>query len=278
MTIAIGLRHAEGHLLCADTLVSVPGFYKEGQSKLRTLVTKSCLAYFAIAGDVEFTNRALEVIHLYLDRVEPDILHAKSALDLACFEIHDKWHNYVTDPLQMLGVLAVKGAPPEFVRISGPVVSPAGRLACVGTGEPLAKFLSASVSAVGLNKLEAVRYAAYVLLNVKRHVDGCGGVSEFLNITEQGGCHFPLQDSWVFELLPELESTFNDVDRQIRSVVRDLVLDSVSDGAFELKMVELAEKLTTIRKTYRDKSEARFEAYLRRQIQEHEQSSEDDAT
>ena len=50
MTIAIGMRFDEGYLLAADTLVTVSGHYKMGQSKLRVLRTKSCRAFFAIAG------------------------------------------------------------------------------------------------------------------------------------------------------------------------------------------------------------------------------------
>ncbi len=71
MTIAIGMKCVNGYLLSADTLVTVPGYYKMGQTKLHVLDTKSCRAFFAAAGDVDFTRRALEIIQIYLDEAAP---------------------------------------------------------------------------------------------------------------------------------------------------------------------------------------------------------------
>jgi len=259
MTIAIGLKHSEGILLCADTLVAIPGYYKEGRSKLRTLVTKSCRLYLAIAGDVEFTNRALEVIRHNLDLAAPDPLHIKNALDLACFEIHDKWHDRVIHPLQMIGVIAVRGFPPELIKIDDTIVSPIANVACIGTGESLAKFLLKTIHTPTLSKQAAVRYAAYVLFNVKGHAEGCGGVSEFLDVNESGGWHFPLQDRWVFEILPEMETTFADLDRQVRSIVGDFVSEV---SGFDAKVHDVAEHIAKTHKAYHDKVGAREIAYL----------------
>jgi 20S proteasome alpha/beta subunit len=264
MTIAIGVKHDEGFLLCTDTLVTVPGYYKETQSKLRILKTNSCSAYLATAGDVDLTNRALQVVKQYLDTVKSDPEHVRNALDNACFEISDKWENRVADPLQLIGVIAVPGYEPELLKIDGSLVSPVDNIACIGRGEPLAKFLFSPVNVAALPKITTVKYAAYVLSNVKRHVDGCGGTSQFLAIDKDGQSSVPLrEDDGTFERLIDLEIALFQLDRSTRSVV-ELFLSK--DHSIESEIHDIAERVVKAHKEYRDKVGARQDKFIEEEL------------
>jgi 20S proteasome alpha/beta subunit len=277
MTIAAGLRYKDGFLLCADTQVTVPGYYKLAQSKIKKLNTKSCRAFFAFAGDLDFTSRALEIIQIYLDKVEPDIAHVKSALDLACFEIHDKFNDYVYDPLQMIGTLSVKNHPTEFVKIAGPLVSPASNYACIGTGEPLAQFLLNGLHSRTATKEVALRTAAYVLFNVKRHADGCGGMSQFLSVGYDGGWHPPFTDNWTFESLAELEATFAGLDKILGKALPLFIDYGVGEPNFASEMEGIVNRLCDLRKKHLKKIADDEAAYIERSIEAELEADEEAA-
>jgi hypothetical protein len=116
-----------------------------------------------------------------------------------------------------------------------------------------------------------------VLFNVKNRVEGCGGLSEFLDVNEQGGWHFPLLSNWVFELLPEMESSFASLDRQLRRIAAAFIGDSA--GSLELTAHESAEQIVKIRRDYLDKVEARELAYIQqRWVESREREDEGSAS
>jgi 20S proteasome alpha/beta subunit len=277
MTIAIGMKFNDGYLLAADTLVTVTGHYKMAQSKLRRLQTKSCRAFFAIAGDLEFTNRAIEIIDNYLDGAEPNKAHVLSSLEAACFDIHDRFSSY-ENCLQMLGIVCVKDVPPHFVTINGPIMSPAGTVNCIGSGEPLARFLlSQSYLSSTVTKEVALRTAAYILFNVKKHVDGCGGMSQFVAVSNDGSWHSPYTDEWTFEDLDELEKTFNRLDRHIRTVVPMFVAYDTSAANFATGMEAMKTKVCELRSAHLNKISDDEQAYYERQEEWYEQQALEDA-
>ncbi len=275
MTIAAGVRCEDGFLLCADTLVSVSGYYKMGQSKLHFLNTKSCRAFFAAAGDVDFTHRALEVIKLFLDECEPELAKVKEALDNACFQIVDTWGSRVSDPLQMIGVISVKGSMAEFVKIAGYLVSPIkGGFSVIGSGEPLAHFLFSRGQLPTLGRSAAIRHAAYVLYNVKRTVDGCGGVTQFLFVNKDGGWHRPFENVWSFEFLKELEESFYRLDLQIQKIVPAVINYAMLD--FPQVIDGIKQHIVEDRTQHLKKMGDREDAYIEQEIAKAEESPVDE--
>jgi 20S proteasome alpha/beta subunit len=275
MTIAIGMRFDEGYLLAADTLVTVSGHYKMAQSKLRVLRTKSCRAFFAIAGDVEFSNRAIEIIQTYLNQAEPDMPSVVNFLEAAVFDVNDRFRDFGM-VLQMLSVITVKDVPPKFVTINGPIVSPAGSINCIGNGEPLARFLINQVYPSQHQSKEMIlRVAAYVLYNVKNHVDGCGGSSQFVAVSNDGGWHSPYTDQWTFEDLKELENTFGILDKHIGKLVPSFASYGKSKE-FEAAIEEIKSQIIALRSRHIKQIGDNEEAYIQQQMEWYEQQALED--
>jgi 20S proteasome alpha/beta subunit len=249
MTLALGLKHREGILLATDTLVSSPGYYKFGQSKIRRLDTKSCTAFFALAGRVDTSNRALEIIEGYLNLSEASPAMVRTALDEACLELEDKYHN--TESVQMLAGIHIPGFPLEFRQILGAVASPAGSFACIGTGEPLAHFLRSLYPGAKASKGVAVRTAAYILFQAKRHVDGVGGQSQFVDLTTDGFFHDPFSmDGWTYEDLSELEKTLARVDKAHRAIIPKFLDYTINSEQFETALSEIHTEMCQQRKQH----------------------------
>lgn len=265
MTIAAGFKCDDGILLTADTLITVPGYYKLAQSKIKRLHTNSCRAFFAIAGDVEFTARGLEIIEGHLNQAEASLEAVKDALEIGCLDLCTRYRSQRDLFLQMIGVISVEGQQTEFVKINGPLVSPAGDYACIGSGEPLANFLITGLFSPKLPRELAVRLAAYVLFHVKRNVDGCGGATQFVHISQTGAYHYPLHDDGGFEDLTDLEKLFLRVDRHTRGIIPSMLDYRLDDSQFASAIAETSRHVCEIRNSHMATLREREEDYLERQ-------------
>ena len=257
MTIAMGLRYKDGIILAADTQVTIPGDYKMGQSKLRLLRTNSCVAAFALAGDMEFTERSLEIIEQHLNDARPSLPDVREALDAACLQIKEKYRAVADDPyrplsLQLVTAIKIKDSEDiDFLKLSGPVVTPGKHYTFIGSGESLAEFLLRNAyQGPKASKESVVRSAAYILFHVKRHVDGCGGISQFLAIDKYGETHPFADQEFEHEDLGSLEKSFAVMDNWIRNLVPKFVDHSINDAAFEQEVERIKAGICRWRKGY----------------------------
>lgn len=278
MTIAMGLRYKGGIILAADTQVTIPGDYKMGQSKIHLRRTNSCVAAFVLAGDMEFTERSLEIIEGYLNDARPNLPDVKDALDAACLHIKEKYRTVADDPyrplsLKLITALKIKDSEDtDFLKISGSVVSPAKDYTFAGSGEHLAEFLLRNAyQGPEASKGSVVRSAAYILFHVKRHVDGCGGMSEFIAIDKYGETQPFVDREFEHEDLRELEKSFAVMAKWMHSLVPKFVDHSIDEAAFEQEVERIKVGICGGRKRYTDAVAESEQAAMEREISAYEE-------
>ena len=196
-------------------------------------------------------------------------------LEAGVFDVNDRFRDFGM-VLQMLSVITVKDVPPRFVTINGPIVSPAGSMNCIGNGEPLARFLINHVyPAQQKSKDIILRVAAYVLYNVKNHVDGCGGSSQFVAVSNDGGWHSPYTDQWTFENLKELENVFAILDKNIGGLIPSFVSYG-KPAEFAAAMDEINTQIIALRARHIKQIGDNEDAYIQQQMEWYEQQALED--
>jgi Proteasome subunit len=183
MTIAAGFCVSDGVLLCADTQLTIPGYLKYPESKIRVWTGQGEIGFFTFAGDADFSTMAINHFTSILHKTSKDG-GRREAVESECRTLYE---TYVSLPppgnfvLQMLLALqTAQGA--QLSKISGPSFTKITEFECIGSGAYLARAIASELYSPRMGLKEATPMAAYILGMAKRHVDGCGGNSQILLI------------------------------------------------------------------------------------------------
>jgi 20S proteasome alpha/beta subunit len=223
MTIGMGFRCSDGVVLACDSLVTLSGVYKEHQHKLVFLEKDGAVIASCYAGTPNLASSFYHRLEQRMQTSEPTsaqgIMDAISELAQDFKKKHPKDMPYE----QFLFAISLAGQKPKLARLENGIVDEP-TTPCIGIGNSaLVKYLISKLTWYPA-MIESASYlvvlAAYVVAQAKEFIDGCGGDTSAVIITEDAGIR-------AFMGLPieDLESRFEYFDDDMRKQFKKLVDD-----------------------------------------------------
>jgi 20S proteasome alpha/beta subunit len=232
MTIAAGFLCNDGLVLCADTRETIPGYVKSDTEKM--VMLKFPLYNLAItgAGDSDLIEMLGEEIAdaLLLEKTNAAIMPILSVLKKTLIRVFNDHvasypvSQYDERPTATLLIGLQVHSATLLYKSRGTLLRRLRTAECVGTGLALGKSLIDRLHTPTMSLSHAGLIALYTLRQAKRWVDGCGGNSDILLLSnrECKTTRIPTDQ------IKELEAHFDEFDKAIRPV-----LISCADGAME---------------------------------------------
>jgi hypothetical protein len=107
-----------------------------------------------------------------------------------------------------------------MLRINGPRVAPVETLECIGAGNYLARALAGTYWSEEMSMHQTSIVCTYILADVKKYVDGCGGDSHIVQLAHNGSWKsFPNEDD--FEEIEEIEKGYETWKGKMSSLMVD---------------------------------------------------------
>jgi hypothetical protein len=260
LTIAAGFICTDGIVICADTQETIPGYVKTHTQKMKLMRSPFFNIAFTGAGDGELIDMTVQEMDIALAREKPttewDIRQTlkKSLLDTFHAQIlcdPDILPEHRPDLLIALqydaGTLLYKATGTKIFRLESSV--------CVGSGLLMAKSLIAQLFDPGMNLAQGSLVAMHVLNQAKRWVDGCGGNSDVLMLSNQGRTIVRVPTDEV----KTMEAHFDEFNNCIRPLFLAAPDGKVTHEQFEELVKKFRIDMLTIRGRFME-----FEEFYRR--------------
>jgi hypothetical protein len=253
MTIAAGFCCSDGVVLCADTQYTVPETMKYPDSKLRMAPELRCLPFFAFCGDMDFQKQCIASFTSALMEAEENGTLLRSALERAALEMHRIYYDTYSDPLEKLSaamfVSVLIGEKRKLYKVWGPKVSEVDQFESMGSGSYLARALADSFWEPKNTMYRTALAAVYILSDVKKYVDGCGGESQIACLGHDGSWQYFSPDNFErTRPIATIESHYQIWKRKIGSLLLDSQNLQESQESFETKATGLRDALVEGRK------------------------------
>jgi hypothetical protein len=190
MTIAAGLLHKYGVLLCADT--QQEDWAKRIHKRKIGFFTGSwgSLVY-AAAGDMALAYSAMEKCQRKLEHATPETAYdmIERVLDKEYRRNVLSHPDHKTDQLQywlLIGFWTPLSGGVKFYATKDTAIEQIDWFRCVGVGDMLADPLIRPVFWTGMSEYEALCLASYAMAITKERVPQCGGMSLFISLGSDG--------------------------------------------------------------------------------------------
>lgn len=195
MTIALGMLHSEGVLICADTLVSgaTLGGY---QSKIQAYKLFDGDAIFAFAGNVGLAESAIQQCEGILKsrkkkRGRDELANAVRGVLAQEYKTHIANNSFVGSQYDYSFIVAVRseidGIEIYSSQLSALVRSRTG-FESIGAGHDAAEMLIRAGYKPDASRKKAWNDAAYAIATIRRLMPGCvGGEPILMNLERDGG-------------------------------------------------------------------------------------------
>jgi 20S proteasome alpha/beta subunit len=249
MTIAAGFPCKNGLVLCADTQETVSGYVKTDTGKIRVLSTPRHHIVFTGAGDSDLIDTAIDEMSDAVRAENPEGLTRVAAVlkktMLRVFEESVK--PYAAFPLDdrpsitlLVGIQSA--AATVLYKASGTSFRLLQNAECIGYGLALGKSLTKQIFKEDMTVEHAGLTAVYVLQQAKRWVDGCGGNSDIVVLSNDGNV---LQMS--AGMVNQLEKHFDEFNRHLRPIIIACADRDVEDKKFNEMMDDFDYQLRRLR-------------------------------
>jgi hypothetical protein len=243
MTIAAGFPCKEGLVLCADTQEVISGYVKTDTEKMTVIQGAKWNVFITGAGDSDSIELAVQEITHDLMKVRPP-----QTLQVA---IKKTLHEVFIDTIQPYANFPIEDRPSATLLIGvqsegvvsmykshGLVFRRIDTSECVGMGIALGKSLTAQFFRKDLTLKRAGLIAIYILHQVKRWVDGCGGNSDIILI----GRHNLTWARLPTENVESLEKHFDQFFEYLLPILIGAADSSITETDFD-KLVNKFSKL-----------------------------------
>jgi hypothetical protein len=258
-TIAAGILHNEGVLLCSDTQIEA-GAMKMHGPKMGFFDCVGGKIAFAMAGNVNFGLSAIQKCKRSI--VDVDSADVRDEIEAVLAEEYDRivfrHPSYATSPgsISYWFLIAIYSEPDKvnLFCTSENTMHEVQSHECIGIGQELAQYVLSSASLrkhaegfdANLGERQASVAASYMLAKVKDHVPGCGGLSRFLAVRKDGTIApidaFPLD---------QLAAQSRVLDWTARRVLVACTESSLVDAEFEGMLDVLAMSARSLRNEWR---------------------------
>lgn len=190
MSIAAGIRYKDGVLLCADTEQSAWS-HTLHESKIKRIDLPDARIVISYAGHAAFSLSAIEKCERVLRHTEPDAL--KEELEGT---LEEEYRRHVlghpdhaidgTLPYKMLIAFWRSGEKAQLFKTTQTAMHEVPGYDCIGAGDYLGHYLIQPHFAKWLDERTALSLSTLMLAGVKGYVEGCGGVSCFCALRDDG--------------------------------------------------------------------------------------------
>jgi 20S proteasome alpha/beta subunit len=193
MTIAAGFRCSDGPVLCADTQEVIYSYAKVNTQKMTQIESQHYNIVFTGAGDSGLIDMTVQLMDQALSKSKKsaaweieDVLR-ESLVDT--FNRHiAPWSQFPVEerpPMPDLLIGLQYDAAALLYHATGTTFRRAYESQCVGTGVVLAKSLIAKFFDYEMSIAQGWLIALYILYQAKTWVDGCGGNSDILLLSNR---------------------------------------------------------------------------------------------
>ncbi|MGA2882447.1 MAG: hypothetical protein ABSG13_26125 [Bryobacteraceae bacterium] len=260
MTIIAGFRSTLGVVLCSDTQETIE-FAKRHVAKLKVYPRQTSVSKVVKEADlaVAFCGAGYGPFIDLLTRKAWKAAKSSETLQEACdcieksikdtySEYQDIYQAQAATYLQAELLYGVKMQwESHLFSAVGPMVNPVDDYYSGGQGHYMADFLASRMYDGTLDVHQCVILAAYILLQAKEHVDGCGGASHIavLRNTGESGRIDQARVEAITQLL-EL------IDRQAGEMILDAANLHMDQDHFEDAIKKLQDHITHARNDARD--------------------------
>lgn len=245
MTIAAGFIHRDGILLCSDTQqeAAVTKFHGPKIGMFECAAGKFC---FALAGRAAFATSAIQkcVEALRVASTQNAISILETTLDKEYRRVVYQHPDYSTDHTLAYWLL-IAYWPKDGRRASLFVTDEVTLHSCygfqaVGLGLELANVLVRPFDTDDMGEEEAMILAAYMMAMVKENVAGCGGISQFLAVRNDGTTS-PVMNV----VLDEVERVAVAYDKAAHELLLSMAMED--DSILSQKLEEFGEHARAVR-------------------------------
>jgi hypothetical protein len=190
MSIAAGIRYSNGVLLCADTEQSAWS-HTLHESKIKRVDLPEARIVLAYAGHSAFSLSAIEKCEQVLRHVEPDALREELEGTLEEeYRRHVLNHpdHAIDGTLQYRMVIAFwrAGDKVRLFKTTQTAMHEVAGYDCIGSGDYLGHYIIGPHFTQWLDERKALSLSSLMLAGVKGYVEGCGGVSCFCALRDDG--------------------------------------------------------------------------------------------
>jgi 20S proteasome alpha/beta subunit len=264
MTIAAGLYYRGGVILCADTELT----HATATTHTQKIIDFKCAAgrfAFAAAGNYRYAmatiqkcQRRLDALkdpEMWLEEIEGTIQsqYQTHVLDHPCQTIDSTLHYWL-----LIAARPAGGGAAQLFATEQTEVQAVNGYACIGIGADLAQHLINRNFVMGMAESDTLYLASFVLANIKDGVTGCGGLSQFLVLRDDGaradivsvvnaGAAPITSVDWI-------EAHSKTYEMMTRTLLFQLVDRNLSDADFESNLDQLHKRILEMRTKWRKSS------------------------
>ncbi len=270
VTIVAGFCCTDGVVLCADTQITVPGSMKYPESKLRMMAgSVKCAPFFAFCDDMDYQKQCIPHFGAAIQTAEQQKTSVIAALEAKAIELHQTYYDLYIEPTEKLNANMLISLHLDnrrkLVRVNGPRVAPVDMLECIGAGNYLARALAGTYWSDDRSMRETSLICAYMLADVKKYVDGCGGDSDIIQLDHNGSWKkFPAEDD--YQQIEDIEQAYRDWQYKMGPLLIDFQDFQRSQINFECDLQDACQELINHRKPKADMYEQIERAKLDREL------------
>lgn len=250
MTICAGFCSLGGVVLGADTQESA-GVVKVSKTKIALRPkwptgNDPWSAVFAGAGDATYTDMLTDELWSCIEKAGTQYSDIVEALKKHVRRSHSLYAKFSTadvryEPDLLIGLWTKEENRARLFRAAGPAISEISDYACIGYGLDLGTYITARLfrSNMGHEAVEVI--AAYLLSQVNRYNNFCGGESEIVTLHHEGNVEY-VHGIDVFAL----GRFFSDFDDAFRDALLPMAMESSPISLEEIRD-RLGDQLTHMR-------------------------------
>jgi len=249
VTIAAGFPCKAGLVLCADTQETISGYVKTDTDKIRILSSQQYNIVFTGAGDSDLIETTIDEMANAIHTEKPEgITRIAFALKSAALRVFEESIKpYATFPADdrpsvtlLIGIQTARAT--ALYKARGTSFRLLQAAECIGYGLALGKSLTEQLFNQDMSLEHAGLVAVYVLHQAKRWVDGCGGKSDILLLSNDGTI---LRMST--EMVEHLEQHFDEFNSHLRPVLIACADREFDSKKFDEMMDDLDYQLRLLR-------------------------------
>jgi 20S proteasome alpha/beta subunit len=253
VTIAVGFYRGDGLVLCADTQETISGFKRNVPKivfKPDVVYERTPCAVFAGAGDGPLVDHLIDKLWRKMATSTDSLAHMIGAMEDELIHVYKRltpcYHpGFMPDAQFLVGVFC----PPnhlQLVEISGPVLTRNITAKAIGCGDTLSSYIEERLSSPKAGLSEVIQVAIYIVDQAKKHVDGCGGETHVVTLTDSGKLEiFP-----QFQVQP-MTKRIEEIDRLARIIAASAMDENIPNDAVRLTLESVMEDLLKARENFR---------------------------
>jgi 20S proteasome alpha/beta subunit len=274
VTLAAGFRCTDGVVLCADTEMTIPGWIKYPESKLRLFNKLNSSPAFTFAGDAAFCNLFIHKIVRKIAEAEQNHRDVLAAIEDEVLKVHRMFSGESYEQESAL-ILSLLGRTRGLLEIGQGKVNPVHR-SCQGSGVLPTQSLLTELFSPDLSMRQTALLAIYLLAEGKTYGYGVGKNSQILLLSDKRWWA-PFPDDPMYSKLIDIEDDYIQLKRLLRPIL-------IAYSDLEVGKQKFAEITETFKTQISGRREKRLDAYnalledeIDRQIQEAEEWSRENA-